>query len=341
MTASEFKVHIEKLVGKKNWEFWKGNVQLLLEFHGLFGAVDGTEKCPDCKDEGAVIAEAVPWLELFRKKDTHANLIITTNIARDMRRQLGVVETAKDMWDNTEFFSARKDANVSYLEYIATLQRALHQLCEEAKKQFGFEIPEKVLLLRITSTIPPRHKTVQQVWDATRSSQLKKAIRIPLQDSLHWCLQVSSAPRMDHLRVFGTKTFVYVPKQQRQKWNQKSNKGLLVGYESFDGYRIYVPSQRKVVRSCHVQFVKEKLLQAERNLELIKGDRLNAEEEEGVEVNMELPDAGIANAPAEEADKDADQNAEKVAVGVEIRNLQNRTAKTSSSLWRLPIYGGL
>uniref|UniRef100_A0A5S6QG22 CCHC-type domain-containing protein n=1 Tax=Trichuris muris TaxID=70415 RepID=A0A5S6QG22_TRIMR len=101
-----------------------------------------------------------------------------------MRRKLGVVETAKDMWNklvsiheqssgyrldrlSTEFFSARKDPNVSYLEYIVTLQRTFHQLCEETKKQLGFEIPEKELLLRITSTIPPEHKTVRQIWDAT------------------------------------------------------------------------------------------------------------------------------------------------------------------------------
>uniref|UniRef100_A0A5S6QQD8 Copia protein n=1 Tax=Trichuris muris TaxID=70415 RepID=A0A5S6QQD8_TRIMR len=116
-----------------------------------------------------------------------------------------------------------------------------------------------------------------------------------------------SAPRIDHLKVFGTKAFVYVPKQQRQKWSQKSNKGLLVGYDSFDGYRIYVPSQHKV--------------------ESVNDDGLNTEEEkdDSVEVNMKWPDAGIASAPAEEADNDADQNAEEVAVGAETRTLRNRT----------------
>uniref|UniRef100_A0A5S6QGV6 Reverse transcriptase Ty1/copia-type domain-containing protein n=1 Tax=Trichuris muris TaxID=70415 RepID=A0A5S6QGV6_TRIMR len=40
---------------------------------------------------------------------------------------------------------------------------------------------------------------------------------------------------------------------------------------------------------------------------------------------MKWPDAGTASAPAEEADNDADQNAEEVAVGAETRNLRNRT----------------
>ncbi|KFD47460.1 hypothetical protein M513_11685, partial [Trichuris suis] len=99
-------------------------------------------------------------LEKFKRKDTHAKLLITTNIEKDMRRKLGVVKTAKEMWDrlvsiheqssgyrldrlSMEFFSARKDPSVSYLEYIAALQRTFHHLCEETQKQLGFEIPEK------------------------------------------------------------------------------------------------------------------------------------------------------------------------------------------------------
>uniref|UniRef100_A0A5S6Q7L0 Integrase catalytic domain-containing protein n=1 Tax=Trichuris muris TaxID=70415 RepID=A0A5S6Q7L0_TRIMR len=136
-----------------------------------------------------------------------------------------------------------------------------------------------------------------------------------------------SAPRTDHLRVFGTKAFVYVPQQQWQKWSRKSNKGLLVGYESYDGYRIYVPSQHKVGRTCHMQFAEERLLQAERQVESINDDGLNTEKEkdDSVEVNMKWPDAGTASAPAEEADNDADQNAEEVAVGAETRSLRKRT----------------
>uniref|UniRef100_A0A5S6QG77 CCHC-type domain-containing protein n=1 Tax=Trichuris muris TaxID=70415 RepID=A0A5S6QG77_TRIMR len=70
------------------------------------------------------------------------------------------------------FLIRRISRNVStdYL-YMATLQRTFHQLCKVMKKQLGFEVPEKVLLLRITSTIPPEHKTVRQIWDATPSAE--------------------------------------------------------------------------------------------------------------------------------------------------------------------------
>ncbi|KFD56620.1 hypothetical protein M513_02296, partial [Trichuris suis] len=190
MSTSEVKVHIEKLTGKENWEFWKENVRLLLEFHDLFGIVNGAEKCPVSAEVEAVSAGAMDELEKFKRKDTHGKLLITTNMEKDMRRKLGVVKTAKEMCDrlvsiheqscgyqldrlSMEFFSARKDPSVSYLEYIATVQRTFHHLCEETQKQLGFEIPEKVLLLRITSTIPPEHRTVRQIWDATPPAERK------------------------------------------------------------------------------------------------------------------------------------------------------------------------
>uniref|UniRef100_A0A5S6R5G9 Retrotransposon Copia-like N-terminal domain-containing protein n=1 Tax=Trichuris muris TaxID=70415 RepID=A0A5S6R5G9_TRIMR len=93
MSTSELKVHIEKLTGKENWEFWKENILLLLDFQGLLGVVNGTEKCPDLKEAASSTAEAMDELEKFRRKDTHAKLLITTNIEKNMRRKLGVVET--------------------------------------------------------------------------------------------------------------------------------------------------------------------------------------------------------------------------------------------------------
>ncbi|KFD49713.1 hypothetical protein M513_09410 [Trichuris suis] len=99
MSTSEVKVDIEKLTGKKNWEFWKANVRLLLEFHDLLGVVDGTEKCQVYSEAEAATAGAMDELKKFKRKHTHAKLLITTNIEKDMRRKLGVVKRAKEMWD--------------------------------------------------------------------------------------------------------------------------------------------------------------------------------------------------------------------------------------------------
>ena len=65
---------------------------------------------------------------------------------------------------------------------------------------------------------------------------------------------------INHIRVFGTECFVYVPKQKRKKWDKKSIKGYLVGYCSdYDGYRIWVPEIQDIIVSRDVTFKKEQL----------------------------------------------------------------------------------
>jgi hypothetical protein len=63
---------------------------------------------------------------------------------------------------------------------------------------------------------------------------------------------------LGHLRVFGTESYVHIPNQKRHKWNQKSKLGRLVCYMGEkDGYRIWIPNERKVVLSRDVLFKPE------------------------------------------------------------------------------------
>ncbi|EZA47901.1 Copia protein, partial [Ooceraea biroi] len=39
-------------------------------------------------------------------------------------------------------------------------------------------------------------------------------------------------PRLNHIRVFGSEAYVPIPKQLRKKWDKKSQKLILVGYQS-------------------------------------------------------------------------------------------------------------
>jgi hypothetical protein len=57
-------------------------------------------------------------------------------------------------------------------------------------------------------------------------------------------------PDVSHFRVFGSLIYIHVPKEKRTKLEPSSLKGILVGYsESSKAYKIYVPSQRKIVVS--------------------------------------------------------------------------------------------
>ncbi|KAL0279164.1 UNVERIFIED_CONTAM: hypothetical protein PYX00_000774 [Menopon gallinae] len=63
-----------------------------------------------------------------------------------------------------------------------------------------------------------------------------------------------------HLRVFGTPCYVHVPKQNRQKFDDKALPGNFVGYvNDRDGYRVWIPTVRNVIRSHDVRFKEDRL----------------------------------------------------------------------------------
>src|SRR5699024_3267186 len=65
---------------------------------------------------------------------------------------------------------------------------------------------------------------------------------------------------LNHLRVFGTKCFVHIPKQHRKKWDKKSVEGRLVGYcGEKDGFRVWTECNDKIIISRDVVFAEEKL----------------------------------------------------------------------------------
>lgn len=62
-----------------------------------------------------------------------------------------------------------------------------------------------------------------------------------------------SKPDLSHLRLFGSKVMVHVPKQKRLKWDKKATQHILTGYgEDVKGYRVYNPTKNSVIISRDV-----------------------------------------------------------------------------------------
>jgi hypothetical protein len=61
-------------------------------------------------------------------------------------------------------------------------------------------------------------------------------------------------PNVSHFRVFQSPIYIHVLEEKRIKFEPSSLKSILVGYnESSKAYKIYVPSQRKIVVSQDVK----------------------------------------------------------------------------------------
>ena len=66
----------------------------------------------------------------------------------------------------------------------------------------------------------------------------------------------------DHLRVFGCRAFVHVPKDERSKLDKKTRQCIFISYgEDEFGYRFYDPVEKKLVRSRDVQFMEDQTIE--------------------------------------------------------------------------------
>lgn len=64
----------------------------------------------------------------------------------------------------------------------------------------------------------------------------------------------NAKPDISHFRVFGSLCFSHVPKVYRNKLQNKSSKGILIGYAfNTKGYRVYDPITNKVTETGHVK----------------------------------------------------------------------------------------
>lgn len=60
---------------------------------------------------------------------------------------------------------------------------------------------------------------------------------------------------LSHLKIFGSRLMVHVPKQRRKKWDPKSSKLIFVGYDSDKkGYRCIDSNSKKLTVSRDVIF---------------------------------------------------------------------------------------
>lgn len=62
-------------------------------------------------------------------------------------------------------------------------------------------------------------------------------------------------PVLSHVKIFGSRAFVHIPKQKRSKLEPTADKGYLVGYaQKTKGYRVWLPKKRIIVETIHVSF---------------------------------------------------------------------------------------
>ncbi|TVY31428.1 hypothetical protein LOCC1_G008770 [Lachnellula occidentalis] len=68
-------------------------------------------------------------------------------------------------------------------------------------------------------------------------------------------------PQIGYIKIIGSLAYILVLKETRKssKLSEKSNKGILLGFESANNFLIYIPNENKVISTKNV-IIKEDLI---------------------------------------------------------------------------------
>lgn len=87
-------------------------------------------------------------------------------------------------------------------------------------------------------------------------------------DATPYEVWTGSKPNISHMKVFGCRAMVHVPKERRQKWDPKSRELIFVGYsDTTKGYRFIDPKNKRVIMSRDVVFLEDTVQQTKISIE--------------------------------------------------------------------------
>ena len=117
-------------------------------------------------------------------------------------------------------------------------------------------------------------------------------------------LWFNKKPQIKHLRIIGSSCYAHVPKQRRKKMQKKAAKCILIGYDNYDGYRLWNKVNNTLVRSRDVIF-NEKLLGRKNEIDVpLRASTYNKTSEGQNEIEISLKpltsDSILEEASAEE-----------------------------------------
>ena len=77
----------------------------------------------------------------------------------------------------------------------------------------------------------------------------------PLEDDIPKRIWTGKFVSFEHLRVFGYRTFVHVPRDKQSKLDSKTKYYIFLGYSNEEfGYKLWDPATKKIIRSRDVVF---------------------------------------------------------------------------------------
>jgi hypothetical protein len=117
-----------------------------------------------------------------------------------------------------------------------------------------------------------------------------------LDDKTPYEVWTRKKPSLEHLRVFGCDAYVHVPKENRSKMDNKSEKCIFIGYkDGVKGYKLWNLETKKTVYSRDVVF---------REVKDVSKQEFLLRKEEPEKIELELDDAKSESSEEDEAEEE-------------------------------------
>lgn len=148
-------------------------------------------------------------------------------------------------YSSNEFKKYCREQGVS-LEYTTAYSPQLNGVAERMNRT----LVEKGRSLLLQANLP------KYLWNESILTAVyltNRSITNAVNNKTPYEMWYKSKPDLEHLRIFGSNAFVFVPQEKRSKFDDKSYRCLLVGYGP-NGYRLWNPEQQTIVYSRDVKF---------------------------------------------------------------------------------------
>lgn len=134
-------------------------------------------------------------------------------------------------------------------------------------------------------------------------------------------------PSVRHFRAIGAIAYVYIPKQKRNKFEQKAEQYIMVGFASkTKGYRLWRRETNQVIESKHVIFDERKM-----NYETERNNKDEVETKERIEILLENDEE--ENLEIEDVPSENDEDLPEVEKGDNNKGDQNKRKKIIRNPW--------
>lgn len=166
--------------------------------------------------------------------------------------------------NGTEFRNRRMS------EYMATQGIALETSAPYVHEQNGRAEREMRTIVESARTMMSERQLPTQLWaEAVNTAvyTLNRCTSSQTEGNTPFELWYKRKPELSHIRIFGSDAFSHIPKEHRKKWDMKSKRLILVGYQGeSSNYRLFDPVTKQIVTARDV-IINETLVQNNKNEE--------------------------------------------------------------------------